>query len=177
MCELEPEVKQAMLAWCVAQLVRPQLSYDSDRVGATEVAIGRLGTEPHVAFRPRAAFYWNRLNKRQILQIATDVIGPTWADKHRKDKKTDLIVFLEQAFHDPSADRTSRRRPTTRPVLGDARVRGVRPGPSGTAGDGGGRRYRSRLDAQPPNGDTDAPEGPATPAPDGDTELPAFLDD
>ena len=171
LCELEPEVKHAMFAWCVAQLVRPQLSYDSDRVGATEVAIARLNTEPHVAFRPGAAFYWKKLNKRQLLQIATDVLGPAWAEKHRKDKKGDLIVFMEQAFSDPGAD------PDVPAQAHEVVHAWAMPGFAAFASDPlappameEGGETDPALDATPPA------EAPATPPADGDTELPAFLD-
>ena len=112
-----------------------------------------------------------RSNKRQLLQIATDVIGPTWAEKHRKDKKGDLIVFMEQAFSDPSAD------PDV-PAQAHEVVRAwampgfaaFAPDPLAPPATEEGGETDPALDATPPA------DAPATPPADGDTELPAFLD-
>ena len=103
-CKLKPKEKQAIFAYCMARSARLQLSFDSDSTTPLEVAIEQLGTSPHTSFRPRAETFWKRLKKGQILDIADSVIGSTWTDKHRKAKKSDLVVVMEQVFADPASD-------------------------------------------------------------------------
>ena len=101
---LSDEQKNAVLAYCVARLPRHQLSFDEHRTDALEAATERLDTTPNIAFRPGAEVFWNRLRKSRILDIATDVIGETWAHSHAKDRKGDLVAHMEQVFADPAND-------------------------------------------------------------------------
>ena len=103
-CALKPKEKQAIFSYCLAQSPRYQLAFDSGCTTALEVAIEQLGTTPETSFRPRAETFWKKLRKGQILDIADSVIGPTWTDKHRKAKKTDLVIVMEQVFADPASD-------------------------------------------------------------------------
>ena len=125
----------------------------------------------------RNELFRNRFDKHQLLQIATDVLGPAWAEKHRKDKKGDLVVFMEQAFSDPSAD------PDVPAQACEAVSSWAMPGFAAFASDPlappatdeGGETDPAR-DATPPADAPATPAAPATPPADGDTELPAFLD-
>ena len=101
---LSDEQKNAVLAYCVARLPHHQLSFDEYRTDALEAATERLDTTPNIAFRPGAEVFWMRLRKSRILDIATNVIGETWAHSHAKDRKADLGAHMEQVFADPSND-------------------------------------------------------------------------
>ena len=101
---LSDSQKDDVLAYCVARLPRHQLSFDEHRSDALEAATERLDTTPHVAFRPGAEVFWSRLNKSRILDIATEVIGETWARNHAKERKGDLVAHMEQVFADPAND-------------------------------------------------------------------------
>ena len=104
LANLDPEQKQAVFTYCVSRLAPHQLSFDARATAALEAAIEQLDIEPHAVFRPTASLFWSRMRKNQILVIADEVIGPSWVEKHRRDRKSDLAVFMEQVFRDPSAD-------------------------------------------------------------------------
>ena len=104
LANLDPEQKQAVFTYCVSRLAPHQLSFDDRATAALEAAIELLDIEPHAVFRPTASLFWSRMRKNQILVIADEVIGPSWVEKHRRDRKSDLAVFMEQVFRDPSAD-------------------------------------------------------------------------
>ena len=104
LANLETEQKQAVFAYCVSRLAPHQLSFDARATAALEAAIEQLDIEPHAVLRPTASLFWLRMRKQQILVIADEVLGPSWVEKHRCDRKSDLSVFMEQVFRDPSAD-------------------------------------------------------------------------
>ncbi|MDD9982761.1 MAG: ParB N-terminal domain-containing protein [Gammaproteobacteria bacterium] len=104
LASLDIEQKQAVFTYCVSRLAPHQLSFDARATAALEAAIEQLDIEPHAVFRPTASLFWSRMRKDQILVIADEVIGPSWVEKHRRDRKSDLAVFMEQVFRDPCAD-------------------------------------------------------------------------
>ena len=103
-CDLTPDEKQAIFAYCIAKTTHFQLSFDSDRSTPLEVVIEQIRTSPHATFRPGADLVWKRLRKNQILDIADAVIGAAWTDQHRKAKKSDLVPLMDRIFNDPTSD-------------------------------------------------------------------------
>ena len=161
---LPQEQKEAILAYCVARLPHHQLSFEAGRSNALEATIERLDTEPNTTFRPTAATFWNRLRKNRMLDIATEVIGETWARSHAGDRKSDLATHMELVFADPAND------PDV-PAQAYDRIRTwSMPGFAAFAPDPVAPEPHAE-ESSDPCGDTDPDTDP-----DDDAELPEFLD-
>lgn len=171
LAHLEPEQKRAVFSYCVSRLVPHQLSFDARATAALETAIERLDIEPHVVLRPTERLFWSRLRKRQILIIADEVIGAAWVEKHRRDRKSDLAVFMEQAFRDPSAD------PDV-PAEAHERILGwCIPGFRAFGPDPMEPADESETAEEGASSDADRADSEATGAHEEGAEIPAFLED
>ena len=161
--------KEMLFAAAVARTVKGQLAFEHRPRPELEATVARLDIDFATQARPTAGMFWSRINKSAILDIARSVIGDAWADKHKRDKKSDLVVYIEQAFLDPSSDPDvpaqayEAIRGWALPgftafdadPLGDTTADDDASGPGAAAGEG-----------DPPSADAD-----------GDAALPAFLED
>ena len=96
--------KETLFAAAVARTVKGQLAFEHRPRPELEATVARLDIDFASQVRPTAALFFSRIKKSSILDIARTVIGDAWVEKHKRDKKSDLAVFAEQAFRDPSSD-------------------------------------------------------------------------
>ena len=88
------EDKQRLFAYCTALTLRGRLGGDD-----LHEAIGcRLGIDMAAHWRPTANNFFKRVTKPRALEIATDVLGETWAKNHAGEKKAVLADTLEANF-------------------------------------------------------------------------------
>ena len=173
LANLDIEQKQAVFTYCVSRLAPHQLSFDRGATAALEAAIERLDIEAHTAFRPTANLFWSRMRKNQILVIAGEVIGPDWVEKHRRDRKSDLAAFMEQAFRDPSADPDVPAEAYERILAWSIPgFRAFGPDPMEPNGDSDSAEEGATSDTEPSE-DGAEPSAPA----DETGDIPAFLED
>jgi ParB family chromosome partitioning protein len=111
---LPAEAKQRLFAWCVAAMLKGQLTVEDRPDPVLEDASRRLTIPFADYWRPTAPNYWGRVKKAHGLEVARSLLGPRWARDHADDKKPILAAALEVAF-DPKAniaciglDRTAR---------------------------------------------------------------------
>jgi ParB family chromosome partitioning protein len=102
---LPAEAKQRLFAWCIAAMLKGQLTVEDDPDPVIEAATRRLAIPFADYWRPTAANYWGRVKKAHGLEVARSLLGPRWARDHADDKKPILAAALEVAF-DPAANDT-----------------------------------------------------------------------
>jgi len=90
--------KQALFAAALARTLSGQLAFEPAARPELEATVARLDIDFAAHIRPTAALFWSRLRKDRILEIARDVLGPTWAAARAKDRKADLAAAMEAAF-------------------------------------------------------------------------------
>ena len=170
--------KETLFAAAVARTLKGQLAFEHRPRPELEATVAWLDIDFASQVRPTAAMFWSRIKKSSILDIARAVIGDAWAEKHKRDKKSDLVVYMEQAFLDPSCDPDvpaqayEAIRGWALPgftafdadPLGDTTADDDPSGPSAGAAAGEGDPHSADADAE---GTTAA----------GDEALPAFLED
>ncbi|MEW4571324.1 ParB/RepB/Spo0J family partition protein [Tautonia sp. JC769] len=106
-CELPQESKLALLAWCVAHSLQPQLSTGRES-SAVERALSRTNGDVAACWRPDQQNFLTRITKDQLLMLGRELLGDAWAMARAKDKKGELAAKLERAFAEPEApDRTT----------------------------------------------------------------------
>jgi ParB family chromosome partitioning protein len=91
-----------LLAYCVALTLQPKLApADGDEATAYDAALAL--TEGSVAgyWRPGKESYLGRITRDQLLALARDTLGETWAQSRAGDKKASLVDQLDRAFSDP----------------------------------------------------------------------------
>ena len=157
--------KETLFAAAVARTVKGQLAFEHRPRPELEATVARLDIDFTSQVRPTAPMFFSRIKKSSILDIAHTVIGDAWVEKHKRDKKSDLVVIAEQAFRDPSSD------PDVPAQAYEAIRNWSLPGFAAFDAD--------PLDEAPSDEDAsaagDADSNGAAPA--GDEGLPAFLDD
>jgi ParB family chromosome partitioning protein len=100
---LPVEAKQRLFAWCIAAMLKGQLTVEDRPDPVLECATQRLAIPFADYWRPTAANYWGRVKKAHGLEVAKSLLGPRWARDHADDKKPILAAALETAF-DPAAN-------------------------------------------------------------------------
>ncbi len=88
--------KQRLFAYCISQTLKGSLSDDGN---ALHKAIGRrLGVDVAKHWRPTAAYFFKWVKKDCALDVASDILGETWARTHQGEKKGVLADILESVF-------------------------------------------------------------------------------
>ena len=59
------------------------------------------------AVRPTEKYFWQRLTRARILEIAETVVGPEWAAARRRHKKGQLAAEMAAVFGADSAGRAA----------------------------------------------------------------------
>ncbi len=95
---LAKEERQRVLAYCVARLLVPQISFSAHADHAFEDTVERLGIDFAATVRPTAKYYWARLSKKEALKTASEVLGEAWVKARAKLKRAELAEALEKAF-------------------------------------------------------------------------------
>lgn len=98
LCALSAGEKQALFAWCVAQCLEAQLSFEDRADPVIEQAGERLGIDFAAHWRPTAENYWSRVKKDHALETGGRILGPRWRRDHAKLKKPQIAKALETAF-------------------------------------------------------------------------------
>lgn len=93
--------KAAILAYIVAQTLRPQLADEADADPTLEKAGTLLAIHCGRYWRPDTAFF-ERLTKAQALEIGGAVMGPDFAQRHLKTKAKALAPIMGRLF-DPES--------------------------------------------------------------------------
>ena len=101
-CALPESARQELLAYCVALTLQPKLTDAGDEATAFDAALAR--TEANVAayWRPNKGNYLGRITRDQLLALARDTLGETWAQARWNVKKASLVDQLDRAFADPA---------------------------------------------------------------------------
>ena len=96
--ELSQAEKLAILAYCTAGTLHPQLAEKN----AFEIALGLTEADVAEYWRPTADNYLSTITREQLLDVGREIFSKAWADKWTSAKKGDLVKELDRAFKDPS---------------------------------------------------------------------------
>jgi ParB family chromosome partitioning protein len=97
---LPEAAKHAILAFCVATSLQPQLSTGHEN-SAHEQALALTGVDVADYWRPTKEQYLKRLTRPQLLALGAELLGEAWAYQRMDYKKTELVERLEAAFRAP----------------------------------------------------------------------------
>ena len=95
---LSMEDKKTLFAAAVARTLKGQLAFEHNALPEFESTVARLDIDFASHVRPTADMFWSRINKAQLLDIASETLGPDWVNSHSKHKKTELASAMEKAF-------------------------------------------------------------------------------
>lgn len=102
-----PDAKQALFAFCVAQMLEGQLGF-FDRANPVVEAIGRRLAPPMREFwRPTEEDYWSRVKKSHALDVGEELLGLKWREEHERAKKSDIARALGAVFAGDAGARTA----------------------------------------------------------------------
>jgi len=107
---LPAAAKQALFAWCVAQCLKPQLSFEDGADPVLEAVGARFGIDVAAAWRPTAANYWSRVTRAHGLDAGAAVLGNGWRRRHDGLRKPALAAALEAVFAGAAPDPAARAR-------------------------------------------------------------------
>ena len=92
-----------LLAYCVALTLKPKLAPSGgDEFTAYDAALALTGGDVSAYWRPGKDSFLGRVNRDQLLAVARDTLGETWAQSRAADKKAKLVEQLDRAFADPA---------------------------------------------------------------------------
>ena len=105
--ELDIENKRRLLSVCTTLLLC------NDREQYQTYLAQRTQCDPVKQWRPTVDNFWCRLTKKQLLAVATEVLGEAWSKSHAESKKAELTALMERIFAGHSvagirADQTAR---------------------------------------------------------------------
>lgn len=100
-CELELEVKQRLFAACVSRSLTPQLSIEDNPSPVAEAVLKRLGVDVAKHWRPSQTNFFDRVTKKDVLEIGEYIFGEAWPKEHGKKPKGDVVAVLNSAFANP----------------------------------------------------------------------------
>ena len=136
---LDNETKHSLFAQAVAASLYNQAGVQHRVMPIGERVVELLDIDFAAAVRPTDKYFWRRLTRAQLLEIAESVVGPEWAKARRKHKKGELTADMATVF---AADPQGRAalEPDARERIERWAMPGFRPWDSGTAKptDGGG---------------------------------------
>ncbi len=89
--------KQKLFSWCVAMTLKKQLAISDNPEPAIETAVDRLGIDFARFWRPDEE-YWKRTRKSSALDIGEEILGQTWRQSHKSDKKEPLAKSMARSF-------------------------------------------------------------------------------
>lgn len=100
-CELSLEVKQRLFAACVSRSLTPQLTIEDKPSPVAEVVFKRLGVDVAKHWRPSQTNFFDRVTKKDVLEIGEYIFGEAWAKEQGKKPKGDVVAVLDAAFAKP----------------------------------------------------------------------------
>ena len=100
-CELSLEVKQRLFAACVSRSLTPQLTIEDKPSPVAEVVFKRLGVDVAKHWRPSQTNFFDRVTKKDVLEIGEYIFGEAWVKEHGKKPKGDVVTVLDAAFAKP----------------------------------------------------------------------------
>ena len=89
--------KQKLFSWCVALMLKKQLAISNNPEPSIETAVDRLGIDFARFWRPDEE-YWKRTRKSSALDIGEEILGQTWRQSHKSDKKEPLAKAMARSF-------------------------------------------------------------------------------
>ena len=98
LCALSAKDKQALFAWCAAQSLHGQLSFEDNAKPVVERIGERLKISFAKHFRPTAGNYWSRVRMDHARAVGGEILGDRWARDQAKAKKAQLSKSLDTAF-------------------------------------------------------------------------------
>jgi ParB family chromosome partitioning protein len=102
-CLLPQEARLELLAYCIALSLKPKLApADRDPATAYDAALALTGASVAAYWRPGKASYLGRITRDQLLALARDTLGESWAGSRANDKKASLVDQLDRVFADPA---------------------------------------------------------------------------
>ena len=134
---LPDEQKRELFARAVATSLYHQAANQHQLIPAAERVVELLDIDFAAAVRPTEKYFWKRLTRARLLEIAEAVVGKDWAAARRKHKKGELAAAMATVFGSDPAGRAA--------LDADARERiegwtmpGFRPWDTGTDKTGAG---------------------------------------
>ena len=100
-CELSLEVKQRLFAACVSRSLMPQLSIEDKPSPVAEAVFKRLDIDVAKHWRPSQTNFFDRVTKKDVLEIGEYIFGEAWAKEQGKKPKGDVVTVLHGAFANP----------------------------------------------------------------------------
>jgi ParB family chromosome partitioning protein len=98
-CELKEEAKHQLFAACTAKLLKSQLPNLGRSSKLFETIKSKLNVDVSQIWRPNSSNFLERVTKSQLLDLAEELIGKEWADKHKSKKKGELVEVMNEAFN------------------------------------------------------------------------------
>ena len=95
---LEPEQRRRQFAAAVARALAPQRAFDPDARPETEAATHALDIPFHELCRLDLDYFWRRMGRREMLQVAGETLGEQWAEAHLADRKETLAKPMAAAL-------------------------------------------------------------------------------
>ena len=93
--------KQAILAYCTALTLQPDLSAEDVEASAYDAALTLTRGNMASYWRPTKDNFLGRITRDQLLSIGRETFGEHWAQARRDDKKGELVDQLDRAFRAP----------------------------------------------------------------------------
>jgi ParB family chromosome partitioning protein len=99
---LPEPAKLELLAYCVASTLQPKLApAEGEEATGYDAALSLTGSDVAGYWRPAKDNFLGRVNRDQLLSIYRQVLGDSWAQVNRAEKKSVLVVQLDRAFSNP----------------------------------------------------------------------------
>ena len=95
---LPDERKRDLFARAVAASLHHQAANQHRLIPATERLVELLGIDFAAAVRPTEKYFWKRLTRARLLEVAETVVGKDWAAARRKLKKGELAAAMAAVF-------------------------------------------------------------------------------
>jgi ParB family chromosome partitioning protein len=100
-CELNKHEKQQLFAACVSKALQPQLSIELSRPALFEIISNRLCVDVAKHWRPTKANFFDRVTKKDLLELGQEIFGENWVKINSKKPKGDVAYILDNAFSNP----------------------------------------------------------------------------
>jgi ParB family chromosome partitioning protein len=102
--KLTPDEKNALLAFCVAESLRPsQVASPVTDESAYDAALAQTGVDVAAFWRPTAENFLSRLTRDQLLKLGAELFSDEWVRNRVEHKKAELVKELHEAFADPDS--------------------------------------------------------------------------
>ena len=99
--------KQSLFAAAVAAALRNQAGVEHRPAPVGERLVEMLDIDFAATVRPTEKYFWQRLTRARILEIAEAVVGPEWAAARRRHKKGQLAAEMAAVFGADAAGRAA----------------------------------------------------------------------